>query len=122
MSSVNLGGREVPVFEPALSLGVEGVGRPDGEALLVRPTSIYPPALVARDLTAISHLRVLTDVCVEASLEAAQLIDALLHGEPVVATSPEGGVNGAANRPAPPRPLTIWHRSTTTWVPISAAG
>ncbi len=71
----------------------------------------YSAQLAARDVATLSHLIDLTHVVITsdtAAEERAEVVRALLSEDVVDFTNAVANLRGAYNRPAPPRPLTVW--------------
>ncbi len=71
----------------------------------------YPAALAARDVATCSWLTALEHVVLEGENPAAQaaVVAALLTNDEVNVTNEAATLRGAYNRPAPPRPITVWY-------------
>ena len=71
----------------------------------------YPAPVAARDVATLSWLTDLEHVVIEAENAAAQAaaLSALLTNDEVNFSNEVVRLRGAYNRPAPPRPLTVWH-------------
>ena len=86
--------------------------------LLDRPIGVwvevsadYGAALAARDVATLSWLIDLEHVVVEAQHQAtshAEVLEALLTNDEVDFTNDVARIAGAYNRPAPPKPITVW--------------
>lgn len=75
-------------------------------------SSSYPAALAARDLKAVAQLCDVTDAVLSVPDgdpgAAAELVAALLTGEPVTLANAAGELREAVSRPAPPHPVRLW--------------
>lgn len=74
-------------------------------------TPEYPAALIARDVKTLSWLVDLAHVVISAprdALQHADVVAALLTNDEVNFTNDVAHLEGAYNRPAPPRPVAIW--------------
>ncbi len=98
-------------------------GEPRGVWIEVTPD--YPAALVARDVATLSWLITLDHVVIESSRSPAaqaEVVRALLGDAEVTLRNEVATLRGAYNRPAPPRPVTVWwsdgslHEGETTLV------
>jgi len=72
----------------------------------------YSSPLAARDVATLSWLVQLDHVVIAAPEHArahADVVRALLSNDEVNFTNDVATLRGAYNRPAPPRPVTIWH-------------
>jgi hypothetical protein len=71
----------------------------------------YPAPLAARDVATLSWLTTLEHVVIEGENAAAQaaVVAALLTNDEVNFANDVATLRGAYNRPAPPRPITVWH-------------
>ena len=71
----------------------------------------YPAPLVARDVATVSWLTDLEHVVIEGenAAAAAAAVAALLTNDEVNFANEAATLRGAYNRPAPPRPITLWH-------------
>lgn len=71
----------------------------------------YPAQMAARDVKTLSWIIHLDQVVISAVHDAEQHADvvrALLTNDEVNFTNDVASLSGAYNRPAPPRPLTVW--------------
>jgi hypothetical protein len=71
----------------------------------------YSAGLIARDVKTLSHLLEIDHVVVDASRDPAQhaeVVAALLSDERVTLHNAVATITDAYNRPAPPRPVTVW--------------
>jgi hypothetical protein len=112
----------------AATLGPE-LDRPIGVWLEVTPG--YTAALCARDVATLSWLMDLEHVVIAASEKSrshAEVVEALLTNDEVNFTNDVAGIAHAYNRPAPPKPITVWsfdgasvHRGKTELVASSGA-
>ena len=87
----------------------EQLGAPLG--LWLNVTAEYPGALIARDVKTLSWLVDLAHVVISAprdALQHAEVVAALLTNDQVNFTNHVARLEGAYNRPAPPRPVVIW--------------
>ena len=74
-------------------------------------TDAYPAQLAARDVATLSAIVPLRHVVVEASSRSkdhADVLRALLTNDEVNFTNDVARISGAYNRPAPPKPVTVW--------------
>ena len=71
----------------------------------------YPAPLAARDVATVSWLTDLEHVVIEGenAAAAAAVVAALLTNDEVNFANEAATLRGAYNRPAPPRPITLWH-------------
>ena len=72
----------------------------------------YPPQLMARDIKTLSHLIALGHVIVSCDGPAqpyAAVVRALLTDQVVNFRNEVATLTNAVNRPAPRRPITLWH-------------
>jgi hypothetical protein len=77
----------------------------------VEVSANYRAALAARDVATLSWLIELEHVVVEAQHQAtshAEVLEALLTDDEVDFTNDVARITGAYNRPAPPKPITVW--------------
>ncbi len=77
----------------------------------LRVGSGYPASMAARDVATLSWLVDFDDVVIagdHADLHAA-VVRAMLSDDEVTVVNAVAEVRGAYNRPAPPRPITVWH-------------
>jgi hypothetical protein len=98
----------------AATLGGE-LDRPVGVWLEI--TSGYSAALCARDVATLSWLIDLEHVVVaatEKSRSQADVVEALLTNDEVNFTNDVAVIAHAYNRPAPPKPITVWSFDGTT--------
>ncbi|HEY5303595.1 MAG TPA: hypothetical protein VIJ86_06015 [Acidimicrobiales bacterium] len=71
----------------------------------------YSAGLIARDVKTLSHLLEIDHVVVDAEHDAsayADVVAALLTDEEVTMHNAVATITSAYNRPAPPRPITVW--------------
>lgn len=71
----------------------------------------YPAALCARDVATLSHLIGLDHVVIASASDAsshAAVVRALLSDDVVDFENDVASIRHAYNRPAPPRPITVW--------------
>ncbi len=71
----------------------------------------YSAGLIARDVKTLSHLLEVDHVVVDADHDAsayAEAVAALLTDDEVTLHNAVATITGAYNRPAPPRPITVW--------------
>lgn len=71
----------------------------------------YGAGLIARDVKTLARLLEIDHVVVDAVRDAAahaEAVAALLSDGPVTLHNAVAHLNGAYNRPAPPRPITVW--------------
>lgn len=71
----------------------------------------YPASMAARDVATLSWLADFDHVVIagERASEQAAVVRAMLTDDEVNLTSDVLSVHGAYNRPAPPRPITVWY-------------
>ena len=84
-------------------------GEPRGVWIEVTPD--YPAPLVARDVATLSWLIALDHVVIASSrapAAQADVVRALMGDGEVTLVNEVATLRGAYNRPAPPRPVTIW--------------
>jgi NADPH-dependent 2,4-dienoyl-CoA reductase/sulfur reductase-like enzyme len=105
-----LAGAAPPLMLASLSGGVA----PRGLWLVV--DGDYPAPLAARDVATVSWLTNLEHVVIEGENAAAQaaVVAALLTNDEVNFANEVVTLRGAYNRPAPPRPITLWHATPET--------
>ncbi|HVB70244.1 MAG TPA: hypothetical protein VND83_01915 [Acidimicrobiales bacterium] len=86
----------------------DGLARPIG--VWVEVSRDYPAALVARDAATLAHLVELDHVVVagDAARDQADVVRSLLTNDEVNFANAAATLHGAYNRPAPPRPVTVW--------------
>ncbi len=87
-----------------------GLG-PLGPWLEVGPD--YPASMAARDVATLSWVVDVDHVVIagERAAQQAAVVRALLSDDEVTVVNDVATVRGAYNRPAPPRPITVWHAS-----------
>jgi len=71
----------------------------------------YSAGLIARDVKTLSTLMEIDHVVVDAARDAAahaDVVAALLTNGEVTLHNAVANITGAYNRPAPPRPITVW--------------
>lgn len=87
-------------------------GRLSGEVgVWIEVGDSYSAQLCARDLKTLSHLVALRHAVIEASSRSfahAEVVRALLSDDEVDFTNEVATIRGAYDRPAPPRPVTVW--------------
>ncbi len=71
----------------------------------------YPASMAARDIATLSWLADFDHVVIagERASEQAAVVRAMLTDDEVNLASDVLSVRGAYNRPAPPRPITVWY-------------
>jgi hypothetical protein len=77
----------------------------------LRVSGDYSASLLARDVKTLSWIVDLEHVVVEAERDSeahAQVVRALLSDDEVNVTNDVATITKAYNRPAPPRPVTVW--------------
>ena len=77
----------------------------------LRASEDYPAGLIARDVKTLARLLEIDHVVIDAAEHAdahAQVVAALLSEGPVTLHNAVASITGAYNRPAPPRPITVW--------------
>ena len=101
---------------PLVLASLSGGGCPRG--IWLRVDEDYPAALAARDVATCSWLTTLEHVVIEGENAAAQaaVVAALLTNDEVNFANEAATLRGAYNRPAPPRPITVWHATGETLV------
>jgi hypothetical protein len=92
----------------------DGLARPIG--VWVEVSTDYPAAIVARDAATLAHLVELDHVVVagRSATEHADVVRALLTDDEVNFDNAAATLRGAYNRPAPPRPVTVWAYEEST--------
>ncbi len=71
----------------------------------------YPAQMAARDVATLSHLIEIDQVVIASrslAVERADVVRALLTEDEVNFSNAAATLTGAYNRPAPPRPITVW--------------
>jgi len=71
----------------------------------------YSAGLIARDVKTLARLLEIDHVVIDAVAHAdqhADVVAALLSDEPVTLHNDVANITNAYNRPAPPRPITVW--------------
>ncbi len=98
---------DVPDGVAALAVAARGV---DGVGPWLRVGPDYPASLAARDLAALSWVVDVRDAVVEGprAADQARVVAAMLTDDEVNLVTPVATLRGAYNRPAPPRPITVW--------------
>jgi hypothetical protein len=73
-------------------------------------SSDYPAQMAARDVKTLSTILPLLHVAISSAqaTEHAEVVRALLSPDEVNFTNDVATIRGAYNRPAPPRPITVW--------------
>jgi hypothetical protein len=73
-------------------------------------SSDYPAQMAARDVKTLSTIVPLLHVAISSgqAAEHAEVVRALLSHDEVNFTNDLATIRGAYNRPAPPRPITVW--------------
>jgi len=94
---------------PILLASLAGSDAPRGLWLVVDED--YPAPLAARDVATVSWLTTLEHVVIEGenAAAAAAVVAALLTNDEVNFANEVATLRGAYNRPAPPRPITLWY-------------
>ena len=102
---VLLGGAAPALVLASLSGGVAPRG------LWLEVDSDYPAPLAARDVATLAWLSTLEHVVIEGEHAPAQAaaVAALLTNDEVTFSNEVVDLRGAYNRPAPPRPITLWY-------------
>jgi hypothetical protein len=98
--------------DPVVLLAAHGPDWPGEWGIWLEASEGYPAALIARDVKTLSHLMHLGAVVVDASSNAAQhaeVVRRLLSDDTVDLSNDVATLSGAVNRPAPPRPVRVWH-------------
>ena len=110
--------------DTVISVGSLGDEWPKPLGVWLHVSGDYPAQLAARDVATLSWLVDLDHVVVDAEDRAesyAEVVRALLTDDEVNFSNDVAHLAKAFNRPAPPRPLTVWSYDGTTLRSADAA-